>query len=672
MNNTSRVSFMNSIRTKLLIIMVGLVAVPLAVTTILSAFNTRNEGIDNAREINVAQAHIVEQSILSVVDKNLQALESFASAPSTISFLEAGAQGELKDDIMNQMIHMDEELADGNSTIITGTDGMQILRTIGDPVDVADREYFAEAMKGNTFISDVQVSKSTGSRITTFAVPVWNAEHDKVIGMVQRNYNLSDFHDIIAEEVTEDRQELVIVDRDGMVVAHSGHEISADNPEDQSGNPFYTESRGTVLSGDYETTWQGDTWMVSWIKEPQTGWVVASCRVQSVALKHVDFMVAMMVGSGIVFIIIGVVVAFIIAQSIIRPLNTINESVGALADGYFNRITDHLNRKDELGVIIHDTNRVIDTLDGIVGNIKSSADMVNRSSEELADTASQISQTADNVSEAVSEIANGAMQQADEIQNANESTGIISDNIQAVSDNAMSVSGTAGNMSADSQSSASQMETLKASSDKMSAAIDEISEKIGSTEKAVERINEKVAAINTIASSTNLLALNASIEAARAGDAGRGFAVVAEEIGKLADESAASANEIRVEMEGLLTASREAVEKAGEVNEATEEQKRILEDTIMNITKLIDGIDQSVSGIASITSSAESCESSKIVIVDAMSSLSAISEENAAATQETSASMEELNAMVNNLSSSAASLKDVSNRLDEEMRFFKV
>ncbi|MBR1568953.1 MAG: methyl-accepting chemotaxis protein [Lachnospiraceae bacterium] len=663
---------MNSIRTKLLIIMVGLVAVPLAVTTILSAFNTRNEGIDNAREINVAQAHIVEQSILSVVDKNLQALESFASAPSTISFLEAGAQGELKDDIMNQMIHMDEELADGNSTIITGTDGMQILRTIGDPVDVADREYFAEAMKGNTFISDVQVSKSTGSRITTFAVPVWNAEHDKVIGMVQRNYNLSDFHDIIAEEVTEDRQELVIVDRDGMVVAHSGHEISADNPEDQSGNPFYTESRGTVLSGDYETTWQGDTWMVSWIKEPQTGWVVASCRVQSVALKHVDFMVAMMVGSGIVFIIIGVVVAFIIAQSIIRPLNTINESVGALADGYFNRITDHLNRKDELGVIIHDTNRVIDTLDGIVGNIKSSADMVNRSSEELADTASQISQTADNVSEAVSEIANGAMQQADEIQNANESTGIISDNIQAVSDNAMSVSGTAGNMSADSQSSASQMETLKASSDKMSAAIDEISEKIGSTEKAVERINEKVAAINTIASSTNLLALNASIEAARAGDAGRGFAVVAEEIGKLADESAASANEIRVEMEGLLTASREAVEKAGEVNEATEEQKRILEDTIMNITKLIDGIDQSVSGIASITSSAESCESSKIVIVDAMSSLSAISEENAAATQETSASMEELNAMVNNLSSSAASLKDVSNRLDEEMRFFKV
>ncbi|MBO6215313.1 MAG: cache domain-containing protein, partial [Lachnospiraceae bacterium] len=181
---------------------------------------------------------------------------------------------------------------------------MQLLRSSGDPVDVSDREYYKQAMNGSVYVSDIQVSKSTGDRMATFAVPVFDAEHANVIGVVQRNYNLSDFHDLLASEVTEERQEIVLVDRTGSVIAHSGHEIAADSPEDQSMNPFYTDSRGEVYEGSYESLWERDTWMISWIKEPKTGWVVASCQVKGVALSHVYLIAAVTLVLTAIFVVI--------------------------------------------------------------------------------------------------------------------------------------------------------------------------------------------------------------------------------------------------------------------------------------------------------------------------------------------------------------------------------
>lgn len=63
--------------------------------------------------------------------------------------------------------------------------------------------------------------------------------------------------------------------------------------------------------------------------------------------------------------------------------------------------------------------------------------------------------------------------------------------------------------------------------------------------EAVLRIKELSETILGISGQTNLLALNASIEAARAGEAGKGFAVVAGEIGVLAGNTNAAANEIQ-------------------------------------------------------------------------------------------------------------------------------
>ena len=666
-----RIGFSRSIKTRLVLIMSALVAVPLVLSIIISVVNTRSSGTDNAEVINDAQSHIVEQSILAVVDKNLTALQSLATSPATEAYVAGDKSDEAK--ILAQMKSIDSMMDDGNSTVVTGGDGKQLLRTIGDLVEVSDREYFKQGMQGNVFISDVQVSKSTGSNIVTFAVPVHSSDGSKVIGIVQRNYDLSEFHDLLASEVTEDKQELVIVDRKGMVIAHSGHEIDPDKPEDQSDNPFYTESRAeTAVTGKYETTWEGDTWMVSWVKEPQTGWVVASCRVQSVALSYVTNNTLMMVIIGILFFIIASVVAFVLSRTFTEPLKEINFSMEELSAGRFRQIDKYTNRKDEFGAIIDETNSVVQKLDAIVMNIKNSTNDVNDAAVSLVDATEQISVTARDVSTAVQEIADGASQQADEIQDASNSTARISNNIQIVTDDASTLKTEAVQMDQHSQESADLMRKLRTITQEMSSSIDSIVEKISDTGKGVENISGKVEAINSIASQTNLLALNASIEAARAGEAGKGFAVVAEEIGHLADDSAASADEIKVEMDMLMRESKAAIEQADEVKKATDDQMTALTDAIDSIRELVKEISGMSEGVDAILSAADVCDESKVVIVDAMGALSSISEQNAASSEQTSASMDEFTATIGSVTDTAESLRKIADELSTEMEFFKV
>ncbi|MBQ4486734.1 MAG: methyl-accepting chemotaxis protein, partial [Oscillospiraceae bacterium] len=400
--------YMGSIKGKLTIVIILIMAIPLSLVVIASSVMSYNSNIDSVWQYNDAKAQLIEYEIASVLDQNMQALQAFASAPSTIAYIMqkngAAIDGVAMPDetLLKQMRTIDAALGDGNTTIVSGNKGMQLLRTEGEPVDIADREYYKMAMSGTVYVSNVQQSKSTGSMITTFAVPVYG-EDGSVIGTVQRNYNLSDFHDILASEVFESKYEIVIVDRDGNVVAHSGHELdpNASELESQAGNPFYTDSRAeSAVNGSYISKWQGDTWMISWVKEPKTGWVVASCRVQAVALSKLINTMLVMVGIGVAALIAAIIISIRFASMIAKPIQSVSESVNGLTHGDLMSRFDKqsADRNDEIGQIAKNSIGLAEKLQDVIGRSKQMAGGLLKAGEELSDSSSQASQAAGQVS----------------------------------------------------------------------------------------------------------------------------------------------------------------------------------------------------------------------------------------------------------------------------------
>jgi len=387
---------------------------------------------------------------------------------------------------------------------------------------------------------------------------------------------------------------------------------------------------------------------------------------------NINTIMITMIVTVIISIVIFAVIIYIISKRVVSSIDDVVDSMNTLAGGDLTNTKDISSAIVEIDQIGRNCAELSDKLREVITEAKDAASTTLSEAASLADTAQQISGTADGVSEAVQEMAKGATDQADSVQKSSENIGMLSDAIQNVSDNAEHLAGNAAYMNDASQQSATALRKLQENMNKMGDAVKVISDTMKETNAAVNKVNEKVDGITGIASQTNLLALNASIEAARAGEQGRGFAVVAEEIGKLAAESGDTAGEIRDEMSQLLIHANDATDKTNEVTAIGDEVISVLGETVEIIQGLIDNVSGTVDGVNTISGLTEECNANKDQIVDAMSSLSAISEENAASTEETSASMQELNATVNILAGSAGNLSGVAKQLEEELSFFRV
>ncbi len=268
-------------------------------------------------------------------------------------------------------------------------------------------------------------------------------------------------------------------------------------------------------------------------------------------------------------------------DSVEMAIKTLSEVISALGEGNFGQRMEgefkgefqHIQQSvnaamDELERAMNEINSVMSQIANnnlsdritveLSGDLDTLKQAVNQTVMELGQTLSQIAVNANQVSAASGETSNAIGQISDGAQNQLHAMSQVATALNQTGEAVNSVARDTAQASKGAQESVDLVMNGKEKVSRMVEVVNVIAQ--NST-----KINKITEVIGSIANQTNMLSLNAAIEAARAGEHGAGFAVVAEEVRKLAEHSANSAQDITALVSDAVREASTAVDTAEEV-----------------------------------------------------------------------------------------------------------
>ena len=342
-------------------------------------------------------------------------------------------------------------------------------------------------------------------------------------------------------------------------------------------------------------------------------------------------------------LVVAAIAAVMLMRRFVDPLRRLTHAVSRIVEGDLTQGVK-VDTNDEVGELAEAFGAMVEKLKEVLGALQESVQLLTNAGNELSQSTAEQSQTITRQATALQE----TQVTAQEIKQTSLLAAQKADAVLKLTEKADEVS---------SSGEAAIERSLGGLTD-IRSQVDEIAQKIAQLSERTQQIGGITQTVKDLADQSNMLALNAAIEAVRSGEHGKGFAVVAREIRSLADQSIQATNRVREILEDIGGAIRVAVS-------ITERGSQKIE-----------------GGLLQVKASGENLRELSNIVKDNSSAVrqiaAAVSQQNAGITQIFSAvtdqtkMMDETMRRLETTTLAASVLKDLSQRVSDVVRRFRV
>lgn len=525
------------IRTKLI-----LVVIPVVLALIVCFFLiSRSLIVEQARENLKAASNVYAEDINGWVERILGELKVYQDAIN---------KGPLEDDreileLMETSMEVNEAYPVG---LYMGDDSGVYLDASGWVPDadwvLTQRDWYLEGCEHQELaFGEPYYDSQTGQVCVSASVRM---DYDRAVRVMAVDVYLDYVADMMKEIRLYDSGRAFLVTGSQMVIAHPEESMMETRLDQQGLDILYKNISDRLSQGVTGlTTVQGDdgSYLIYISPIARTDWRLVTFIAESEVLRDLRLLELYMLIIAVAAAAVLLILILRMMNRIVKPVRTVTDTLAEVAAGDFTRELE-VKGRDELAQMSGNMQMFLRKMRNIIAEITGTAKWLSQQSQENGVVAGTLTQSAGHQKKAMEEMNALVDTLSETVDSFSRQMELLVTDVRTTYREGTNAGDIMQNAATVSHSGQQAMDQIRQGMEMIEQTIASLEDQIRHTHDTIGRINEMVGMIMDISEETNLLALNASIEAARAGEAGKGFAVVAEQIGKLAANSNAAADDI--------------------------------------------------------------------------------------------------------------------------------
>ena len=619
----------------------------------------------------------------SYIQNGEATLDNFAKSPIVVEFLQNQKDATLQAEAQKYTMNCFNVAGNMEAIYISNWDSTTLAHpvesAIGSPTREGER---LKALQDSLLATDgvyntgVMKSPATGNQVVSMYAPVFDDKKNP-IGYVGAALYLSDVAEMFSDTSSMGFDSMYVYTvngHDGTMIQHPDEEKIGQPVENEAVKQILVRisNNEKVEPGIISYKFRGKNKYAAYFVGKNNDYITVLTVDKRDVLGGINKLARICLVTAVVLIIAFVILALISANKMATPLKKLDAFTRELATGNLNADIETSAKVKEINSIIESANILKSTMKNVLSNIHTSMDKLDCNMVGVDESIEECNNAVSGVSTAINGISDGAFSMSESVQTTAINMENVGDNITNIQTSVKSAKENADEVSKISTALRDNLNNLIEANRNTIEISQEVAKGIAESNEAVKAINMATDVITGIASQTNLLSLNASIEAARAGEQGKGFAVVASEIQTLAEQSTKSAQEIRDIISNLVQKFGISTDLVEKIKDSITIEGDVLDNVQGSINDVTCSMNQTSENINDIYGKTNELSIAKDNIINEVSNLSAIAQQNAASCEEATAVIESINDTIEKINHSSKDTVHLAKKLKQEVDYFNI